>query len=76
MLNAQVISITAQNVFQDSQLTQDQENVFQKLAALMVKSSTADNVSTFVNMATTSTKVFAFMEDALKDIPLMPSMDV
>ena len=76
VLNAQVMLITAQNVFQDSLLTQDQENVFLKLAVLTVKSSIADNVSTFVTMASTSMKAFAFMEDALMDILLMPSMDV
>ena len=76
VLNAQVMLITAQNVFQDSLLIQDQENVFLKLAVLTVKSSIADNVSTFVTMASTSMKAFAFMEDALMDILLMPSMDV
>ena len=76
VLNAQVMLITAQNVFQDSLLIQDQENVFLKLAVLTVKSSIADNVSTFVTMVSTSMKVFAYMEDALMDILLMPSMDV
>ena len=37
VLNVQVMSITAQNVFQDSLLTQEQENALQKLAALTVK---------------------------------------
>ena len=71
VLNVQVMSITAQNVFQASQLTQEQENVLQRLAALTVKNISKELVLPFVMLASTSMKVSVFMEDVSMDMLLM-----
>ena len=71
VLNVQVMSITAQNVFQASQLTQEQENVLQRLAALTVKNTSKELVLPFVTMASTSTKESVFTEDVSMDMLLM-----
>ena len=71
VLNAQVMSITAQNVFQDSLLTQEQENALQKLAALTVKNTAKELVLPSVMLASTSMKEFVFMEDVSMVMLLM-----
>ena len=76
VLNAQEISTTAQNVSQDSQLTQNQENVFLKLVVLTVKLlQLMDNVLTSVTLDSTSTKEFVSMEDVSMDTLLTPTQD-
>ena len=71
VLNAQVMSITAQNVFQDSLLTQEQENALQKLAALTVKNTAKELVLPSVMLASTSMKESVFTEDASMVMLLM-----
>ena len=71
VLNVQVMSITAQNVFQDSLLTQEQENALQKLAALTVKNTAKELVLPSVMLASTSMKESVFTEDASMVMLLM-----
>ena len=68
MQNAQETSTTAQVAFQDTLLTQDQENVCQKLNVPTVRLPTKANVRTSAIQDSSSTKEFAFTEDALQDI--------
>ena len=65
------MSITAQNVFQDSLLTQEQENALQKLAALTVKNTAKELVLPSVMLASTSMKESVFTEDASMVMLLM-----
>ena len=76
VLNAQETSTTAQNVSQDSQLTQDQENVFLKQNAPTVKNSIKEPALLSAIQDSTSTKESVSMEDVSMDMLLTPSEDV
>ena len=76
VLNVQEMSITAQNVSQDSQLTHDQENVFLKQNVLMVKNSPKELVLPSVTLDSISMKEFVYMEDVSMDMLPTPSEDV
>ena len=76
VLNVQEMSITAQNVSQDSQLIHDQENVSLKQNVLMVKNSTKELVLQSVTLDSISMKEFVYMEDVSMDMLPTPSEDV
>jgi len=67
------MSITAQNVSQDSPLTPEAKSVPQKLNAPMVNNSDKDHATQSAMQVSTSTKESASTEDASTDTLLMPS---
>lgn len=76
VLNVQVMSTVALLASMVSLLTPIQENAYLKLVVHMVKIFSKVYALTFVKLATTSMKAFAFMEVASKDTLLMPSVAV
>ena len=75
MPSVQETSTTAQVAFQDTLLIPDQENVCQKLNVPTARLPTKANARTFAIQDSSSTKEFAFTEDASQGILRTPSED-
>lgn len=75
MPSAQETLTTAQVAFQDTPLTPDPENVCQKLNVPTARLRTRANARTFAIQDSSSTKEFAFTEDASQGILRTPLED-